>query len=233
MATKKTIAIVGASGDMGTAIAKSLVNSNYRLLLVSRDKTKLAKLFAYIKRKSPTADVAITDCEKEACWEADIILIAVPYRLESQVAEKIREVSTQKIVISVSNPLNETYDQLVTDSNMSSAEELQKVLPHSKVVKAFNTLFACDFMHPASIEKQIKTFIAGDDKESLETVSEMAIAMGLKPVLAGSLSQSRKLEQMVLQLIELKKEENYNNLIGLNVHHHSPITFKSVIRRIN
>jgi 8-hydroxy-5-deazaflavin:NADPH oxidoreductase len=230
MATKKTVAIIGASGDMGSAIARSLVNSNYRLLLMSRDKTKLAKLFAYVKRKSSTADVAITECEKEACWEADIILMAVPYRSERQVAEKIREVSTQKIVISVSNPLNETHDQLITALDMSSAEELQKALPHSKVVKAFNTVFACELTQHTATEKQIKTFIAGDDKEALQVVSEMSVSMGLKPVLAGSISQSRNLEQMVLQLIELKKEENYNNLIGLNIHYHSPITFKSVIR---
>jgi predicted dinucleotide-binding enzyme len=100
------------------------------------------------------------------------------------------------------------------------------------VVKAFNTIFACDLTQSSATEKQIKTFIAGDDKEALQVVSEMAISMGLKPVLAGGLSQSGNLEQMVLQLIELKKEENYNNLIGLNIHHHSPVTFKSVIRRI-
>jgi len=230
MATKKTVAIIGASGDMGSAIARSLVNSNYRLLLMSRGKTKLAKLFAYIKRKSSTAEVAIIDCEKEACWEADIILLAVPYRVEKEVVEKIREVTTQKVVIDVSNPLNESYEHLITVPDTSAAEELQKALPHSKVVKAFNTVFACDLMQSTGTEKQIKTFIAGDDKEALQVVSEMAISMGLKPVLAGSISQSSNLEQMMLQLIELKKEENYNNLIGLNIQRHSPITFKSVIR---
>jgi len=35
---------------------------------------------------------------------------------------------------------------------------------------------------------------------------------------------------MADELIELKKEENYNNLIGLNIRRHSTITFKSVIR---
>src|SRR4030095_6857454 len=140
MAVKKTIAIIGASGDMGSALAKALVNSNYRLLLMSRDKSKVGKLSAYLKRQSPAAEVAVIDCEKEACWEADIILLAVPYKAEREVAEKIREVATQKVVIDVSNPLNESYDHLITAPDTSAAEELQKALPGSKVVKAFNTI---------------------------------------------------------------------------------------------
>jgi 8-hydroxy-5-deazaflavin:NADPH oxidoreductase len=230
MSVKKTIAIIGASGDMGSALATALVNSNYRLLLMSRDKSKAGKLASYLKRQTPRAEVEIIDCEKEACWEADIILLAVPYKIEKEVAEKIREVATQKVVIDVSNPLDESYGHLITAPNLSAAEELQKALPHSRVVKAFNTVFACDLMQHGTKEKQIKTFIAGDDEEALRVVSEIAAAMELKPVLCGNLSTARKTEEMMLQLIELKTEENYNNIIGQSIHRHSPITFKSVIR---
>ena len=41
MATKKTIAIIGASGNMGSAIAKSLAKSPYRLLLFGKEEAKL------------------------------------------------------------------------------------------------------------------------------------------------------------------------------------------------
>ena len=230
MATNKTVAIIGATGDMGSAIAMSLVNKNYRLLLMSRDENKLAKLLADIIRKNPATEVATIECEKEACREADIILLAVPYKVESEVAEKIREITTQKVVIDVANPLNESYNHLVTGPNTSAAEELQKLLPNSKVVKALNTIFATDLTQAIKESKQIKTFIAGDDQEALQTVSEMITAMGLNPVLYGSLTAARKLEQMILQLIELKTEENYNNIIAQNMHRHIPITFKSVIR---
>ena len=230
MAIKKTIVIIGASGEMGSAIAKTLVNSNYRLLLTSRDKSKVGKLSAYLKRNNPTAEVAVIECEKEACWEADIILLAVPYRVEKEVAEKIREVATQKVVIDVSNPLNESFDHLIIGRDISAAEELQKALPNSKVVKAFSTIFATDFSRPIEESKQIKTFIAGDDEEALQTVSELTTAMGFEPVLCGSLSHARKIEQMMLQLIELKTEENFNDIISGNMHRHAPITFKSTLK---
>jgi 8-hydroxy-5-deazaflavin:NADPH oxidoreductase len=230
MATKKTIAVIGVTGDMGCAFAKALANSNYRLLLMSRDKNKVGKLSANLKEKNPAADVEVVECEKEACWEADIVLMAVPYEAEREVAEKIREVTTQKVVIDVSNPLNEKHDRLITAPGTSAAEELQKALPNSKVVKAFNTNFSTDFSPAIKESKQIKTFIAGDDQDAVQTVSEMATAIGVKPVVCGSLSASRNIEQMMLQLIELKTEENYNNIIGWGQYVNGPLNFKSIIR---
>jgi len=230
MATKKTIAIIGASGDMGSAFAKALVNSDYRLLLMSRDKSKVGKLSDYLKGKNPAAEIETSECAKDACWEADIVLLTVPYKIEMEVAEMIREVSTQKVVIDVSNPINENYDHLITTPGISAAEELQNMLPNSKVVKAFNTIFSTDLTQPNRDNKEVKTFLAGNDQEAVQTAAEMAIAMGLTPVICGGLSASRNLEEMMLQLIELKTEENYNNILGWSMYVHTPLTFKSVLR---
>jgi predicted dinucleotide-binding enzyme len=96
MAAKQTIAIVGASGAMGSALAESLSRSDYRLLLMSRNKSKLSRLMAHLK-KGATTEIDQVECEMEACWEADIIILAVPYRAEKEVAEKIRQVASQKV----------------------------------------------------------------------------------------------------------------------------------------
>ena len=45
METKQTIAIFGATGNMGSAIAKSVAKGAYRLLLISNDIEKLKTLF--------------------------------------------------------------------------------------------------------------------------------------------------------------------------------------------
>ena len=134
---KTTIAIIGASGKMGSAIAKNLSGKNYRLLLIANQKDKVLQTIDEIKQIVPGADIEPIGCPFDACWEADVIIPAVKYQAQKEVAGKIKEVSTQKIVVSISNPLNETYDGLVTQSGTSAAEELQKLLPHSKVVKAF------------------------------------------------------------------------------------------------
>ncbi|MBD0351691.1 MAG: NAD(P)-binding domain-containing protein, partial [Flavisolibacter sp.] len=159
MQTKQTIAIIGATGNMGSAISKSLSKGNYMLLLCANQPDKIQALVEEIKRNNPAADVKALDCSVNASWEADIIIAAVPYQAEKEVAEKIRKVANQKIVISIANPLNETYDGLVTAPDTSAAEELQKLLPNSKVVKAFNTTFAADFATPVIDGKQVHAFI--------------------------------------------------------------------------
>ena len=124
MKTKQTIAIIGATGNMGSAISKSLAKGNYRLLLKSPDQGKLDELVTEIKGKTSTADVEAMECPTEASWEADIIIFAVPFAAEKEITKKIREVANQKIVISIANPLNETYTGLVTSPDTNSAEEL-------------------------------------------------------------------------------------------------------------
>jgi NADPH-dependent F420 reductase len=219
MQTKQTIAIIGATGSMGSAISKSLAKGNYRLLLKAGNQDEIDQLIDEIVKTTPQAEVEGIACSKEACWEADIIIAAVPYSAEAEVAERIREVANQKIVISIANPLNETYDQLVTAADTSAAEELQKLLPNSKVVKAFNTTFAADFSNPVIDGKQADAFIAGDDKEALETVSELVNTAGFNPVVAGGLSVSRTLENMQLLLIRLGMKYNYNWLAGWKILH--------------
>src|SRR5215208_7186135 len=110
VATKKTIAIIGASGNMGSAISKSLAKSGYRLLLFAHNAGKVNALIKEIKDSTPSADIEYRSCPLDASWEADIIIPAVNYGVEKEVAAKIREVATQKIVISISNPLTESYD---------------------------------------------------------------------------------------------------------------------------
>jgi len=219
MKTKQTIAVIGATGNMGAAISKSLAKGNYRLLLCSDDKGKVQTIMNDIRNSHPAADVEAVDCSEQASWEADIVIAAVPYQAEKEVAEKIKEVANQKIVISIANPLNETYNGLVTAPDTSAAEELQKLLPNSKVVKAFNTTFAADFATPVIDGKQVDAFVAGNDEEAVNTVTELVTTAGFNPIVAGDLSVSRTLENMQLLLIQLGMKYNYNWLAGWKILH--------------
>jgi len=220
MNTKQTIAVIGATGNMGSGISKSLSKGNYRLLLFANQLSKLQTLEAEIIEINPSADIEITACPTEASWEADIIILAVPYAAQQQIAQKIKEVANQKIVISIANPLNETYDGLVTAPDTSAAEELQKLLPNSKVIKAFNTVFAPDIAQPIIAGSQADAFIAGDDQDALQTVNELVITAGFNPIIAGRLHVSRTLENMSLLLIQLNMKYNYNWLAGWKILHY-------------
>jgi predicted dinucleotide-binding enzyme len=121
MSVKKTIAIVGATEKSGKIIAKRFSSMPYRLLLISNDQVELNNLSENISARKSMAEIDTIDCVKEGCWEADIIILAVPLCEENKVAQKMKEVSTQKIVVTV------------CDRN-DSHEDLNRMLPYSKLV---------------------------------------------------------------------------------------------------
>lgn len=210
MKAKTTIAIIGSTGNMGSAIAKSLAKGNHRLLLFSRGIEKLDALKAEIRQINADAMVEPVACPADASWEADIVILAVPYAAEAEIAEKIRPYVTQKIVISMANPMNETFDGMVTPADSSAAQELQRLLPDAHVVKAFNTTYAADFVEPIIDGKQVDAFVAGDDERAVETVVDLVKTAGFNPVFAGGLSVSHTLEHMQLLLIQLTVKNKYN-----------------------
>lgn len=219
MKTKQTIAVIGATGSMGSAISKSLSKGNYRLLLKANKQEELNALVNEIQSDNADAEVEAALCPVEAGWEADIIILAVPFEAEKEVAARIKEVANQKIVISIANPLNQSYDGLLTAPDTSAAEELQKLLPNSKVIKAFNTTFAADFSTPVIDGKQADAFIAGADEDALQIVSELVSTAGFRPIIAGDLRVSRTLENMQLLLIQLGMKYNYNWHAGWKILH--------------
>lgn len=144
---KKSIAIVGATEENGRSIAMKFASLPYRLLLVSTDFDEANHLRNDISPGMPETELEFLDCAKEGCWEADIIILAVPYERIGQVAERIKEVATQKIVVEVCN-----------DNDIS--KKLIKILPYSKLVKVTGDLHS-------------KIKISGDDKAVNEEISEI------------------------------------------------------------
>jgi len=198
MALKQTIAIIGADQRMGSAIAKSLSKSNHRLILMGQDEEILDALKLKLVESEAKAEIESNNCAKEACWEADVIIMATPYELEKEIIERIKDVAVGKVVISISNLSIRDYKASVASPETSAAEELQRLLPYSKVVKTFNTVFARDFMTSTIINGAGEVFIAGNNSDGLETVSKLILSAGFIPIIVGDLSVSRRLEMLQL-----------------------------------
>ncbi len=196
MRTKQTIAVIGATGSMGSVISKSLSGANYKLLLFGNEQDQLSSLVQEIITVNPSADVEAIDCSLNASWEADIIITDIPCEAEREVANKIREVANQKIVISITNSLHDTDKRLTLHPAMSAAEELQDLLPNSKVVKVFNTSYAHGISDQPTYENESVHLVAGNDQEALQVVFGLLSIAGFNPVIAGRLVASRALENM-------------------------------------
>lgn len=128
MALKKTIAIIASTNEKATAIVNKITLKNYRLLLLSKYANQFDQLAGQLQSWQPGAEFEIIDCMKDGCWEADIIVLDIPYHEEKAVAQLIKEVATQKIVVSFSENKNQFKNQ-----------ELENLLKYSKIVKALNT----------------------------------------------------------------------------------------------
>jgi hypothetical protein len=190
---KKTVAIIGSTGNMGSAIALGLAAAGYRVLLTDDIKRncllymKLPLREHKIRHKVPAADVDIVLSAREVSWEADIIILAIPYATHAELAGKIKDVVTGKVVIVVVNPLNETHNGPVAAPTNSAAKGLAKLLPHSKIVQAFSTTAAGQPGDPGVAGMSVDVLVAGHDEEAVSTVMQLVKDIGYHPLVAGTL----------------------------------------------
>ena len=126
---------------------------------------------------------------------AETVILATPYGAAAELAGQAD--FSGKVVIDVSNPVNADFSGLQVGHTSSAAEEIASLLPGSKVVKAFNTIFAQHYASGLKVAGQpLQTFVASDDEAAREIVKQLATDIGLVPVDAGPLKNARYLEPL-------------------------------------
>ena len=134
---------------------------------------------------------------RESVSIGDTVILAVPYPAVAEIVEAYGERLAGKTVVDITNPLNfETFDNLVVPADGSAAAEIQKALPQSKVLKAFNTNFAATLASGKVGENVTTVLVAGDDADAKAGLIAAATAGGLAALDAGSLSRARELESV-------------------------------------
>ena len=92
----------------------------------------------------------------------------------------------------------------------SNAERIQERAPGARVVKAFNTAFASRQADPVVEGMPADGFLAGDDAEAKQKVSELIRSIGFRPIDAGPLVMARALEGMGTLLIMLNMQNDWS-----------------------
>ncbi len=167
------ITIIG-KGNVGQALAEGLRRAGHDIRFASRDP------------KEPTGPAAE--------W-GDVVILAVPWTAHGDIAQRVGKYLDDKTVVDVSNILTPQYE-LAVGFTTSGAEELQKLLPRAKVVKAFNTVFAETMKTGKLRGERLTIFVAGEDAGSKETVRKLAEDIGFDSVDAGPLKSARYLEPL-------------------------------------
>ena len=136
---------------------------------------------------------------------SDIIILASAFAANLETVRQLGGELDGKVVVDISNPLNATYDGLVTPPGTSAAESIRDALPRgARVVKAFNTTFAPTLLTGQVAGQVLDVFIAGDDEAAKAVVATIVRDAGLNAIDVGPLVRARQLEALALLGITLQ-----------------------------
>jgi len=189
--TTTTIGIIGA-GHIGSQIARLAVASGYKVVISnSRGPETLSVLIAELGPKARAATAV------EAAKAGDIVVVTVP--LKNYRAVPVAPLAG-KVVIDTNNyyPERDGHIPELDNESTTTAELLQAHLPTSKVVKAFNHIYAAALTtdgQPAGTNNRRALVIAGDDQEAKARVSHLLDQFGFDAVDAGPLKEGWRIQR--------------------------------------
>ena len=186
-----TIGLIGA-GNIGSQLARLAVAHGYDVVVSnSRGPHTLAALVAELGPHARAATVA------EAATAGDIVVVTIPLKHYRTVPV---EPLAGKVVIDTNNYYPQRDGQIpeLDNESTTTAELLQAHLPASKIVKAFNHIYAAQLTtdgRPAGTEGRRALAIAGDDSGAKATVARLIDEFGFDVVDAGPLKEGWRIQR--------------------------------------
>lgn len=186
-----TIGLIGA-GHIGGQIARLAVKSGYNVVLSnSRGPETLSALVSELGPKARAATVV------DAAKAGDIVVVTIPLKNYRSVPV---EPLAGKIVIDTNNyyPERDGHIPELDNESTTTSELLQAHLPKSKVVKAFNHIYAAELTthgQPTGTKNRRALVIAGDDPGAKATVTQLLDTFGFDTVDAGPLKEGWRIQR--------------------------------------
>ena len=203
------VTIIGA-GNMGRGIGHRLVAGGHDVTVVDRDPEEAGQLAEEL-RGAAQGGATVEATGPGAELRGEVVILAVYYPGDVEIVREQGERLAGKVVVDISNPLNQTFDALATAPGTSAAEEVAATAPAgTRVVKAFNTTFSGTLVEGQVAGQPLDVLIAGDDEEAKETVAQLVRDGGLRAIDVGPLERARQLEGLGFLGITLQQP------LGLN-----------------
>lgn len=184
-----TVGIIGA-GNIGSTLARGFAARGYSVVIAnSRGPETLGDLVARL------GDGVTATTAAEAA-NAELVVVAVPLKNEPDLPV---EALAGRIVIDSDNYYPERDGRIdeLDDGSITSAARLQRMLPESTVVKAFNHIYAAQIVTdgtPAGSPGRRALAVFGDDAGARETVSALLDEFGFDAVDGGTLAESWRIQ---------------------------------------
>ncbi len=185
------IGIIG-KGKAGKALGAGLERAGHEIMYGHRD---------------PKERVA------DAAEFGEVLILAVPFSQVKDTVEEMEGKGKGKAIIDVTNAVGPGLT-LAIGWNTSGAEELQKMIPEAKVVKAFNYAFAINQSTGTVKGRRLSAFVAGDDAEAKRMAMNLARDIGFDPIDSGGLVNARYLESRGMFIMNLAFNQDMGVEIG-------------------
>jgi 8-hydroxy-5-deazaflavin:NADPH oxidoreductase len=203
------VTVIGA-GNMGRGIGHRLVAGGHEVTIVDRDPEEAGRLAKEL-RAAAQGGATVEAAGPTSELRGEVVVFAVYYQGALELARELGDRLAGKVVVDISNPLNQTFDALATQPGTSAAEEVAATVPTgTRVVKAFNTTFSGTLVEGQVAGQPLDVLIAGDDKEAKEMVAKLVRDGDLQAIDVGPLERARELEGLGFLGITLQQP------LGLN-----------------
>jgi predicted dinucleotide-binding enzyme len=186
-----TIGLIGA-GHIGSQLARLAVKAGYNVVIGnSRGPESLADL---VRELGPHARAATPE---EVARAGDFVVVTIP--LKNLGAVPVAPLAG-KIVIDTLNyyPQRDGHIADLDNEKTTTSEMVQAHLPASRVVKAFNHIYAAELTthgQPAASPNRRALAIAGNDPAAKREVTTLLDRFGFDTVDIGPLSESWRIQR--------------------------------------
>jgi predicted dinucleotide-binding enzyme len=123
--------------------------------------------------------------------------------------EPLRARLDGKLLIDITNPFNDRYDDFILPWNTSGAEELQKRFPRTRIVGAFKNVWWEVFDRPEFDGHPSDVYVVGDDAPAKRDFFALVQGSPFRYLDAGPLANARIVERMTLFIALLGRTQGY------------------------
>ena len=219
--TTYRIAVMGGTGPQGKGLAFRFAQHGHTVVLGSRAAEKAMAAAEEVNgRLTGPAAVEVTGAANaDACTDADVVLLAVPYDGHDELVAALPLAG--KTVVSCVNPLafdkRGAHGRVIDGGEGSAAESAQRIAPDATVVGAFHHVSAVTLWSDAEYLDEEDILVCGDSAEGKQVAIELARCVtGRDGIDGGKLRLARQLEPLTAVLISINRKYKVHSGIRIS-----------------
>jgi 8-hydroxy-5-deazaflavin:NADPH oxidoreductase len=197
-----SVAIVGGTGNLGSALALRLGAPGVRIVIGSRDAEKAKNAVAALKPRLRAGELeGMTN--RDAVKGAEFVVIAVPYEGHAQMVSDLKGQLGNKTLIDTVVPLNKGKP-FVPPAGSAVLEAQQILAGEAPVVGALHNISAVDL---GDVDSPLgDVLVCGDNLEAKNKVMEVIERIGARAFDGGPAANAYVIEGLTGVIISLNRK---------------------------